>query len=848
MNLFISYSHVDESHKDRLNTHLSTLKRNNVINAWTDNMIMPGQEWGEEINRNLEESEIILLLISPDFIASDYCYEKEMGRAIEKHSTKEAVVVPIIIEPCDWVDTPFSKLQALPKDAKAISLWGNHNEAWQNVIANLKKTITTVKDSKIDRAIIQDTIWSSVISYDFDIWLNDTEIELKHRKVDKVKLDDIFVTPDVKSLDEKIDVSQKAVNSRDLLIREVHLLIFGDEQSGKTSLAKYYFKELIKLEQWPVLVRGSEIKSADISKLLELKISDQYSKEFNYNECRYKTIIIDNFPNIKLNKKFQNKLIENIKNKFDKIIILSIDSFQYVVPEIEELDGFSHFELLSFGNVKRTELVEKWVSMGSIEEIDEVDLYSEIDEIKINIESITRGNILPPKPIYLLSLIQMFESTTPHKVELTSYGHCYQYLIYQALETARIRNSDIDKYINFLTEFGCAQFNNDGEGLSPAQLDSFNNEYEKKFISIGKDKVINDLVGSGILIEKNDLILFKYSYIYYFFTAKKLAESFSNDDEAKINIKGLLENLHREDCANIIIFITHHSKDDWVLDEIQICLMDLFSEYEEANLESNSLDFMTDFMNEIPDLVLEHRKVDEERTKHDTTLDTIEEETKKLQKAQDEMEPNDILAQINRVFKGVEIIGQIIRNRHGSLNKQTLEDLAEQAYGVGLRFLQYFLNLTDSSKDEVVQLIEHNLKENPSITNEKLEKEAKNIFMLLTYGAIYGVLKKISISIGSREAEEIYKRIEESSPSPATKLINQSINLQFNKNMDIKSIKTLADEFRKNPTCERLLKEIIIQHIYMFPVKYKHKQQIAEILNIPIENQILLGKQKSFKI
>tara|TARA_R110000787_G_scaffold67400_1_gene150987 strand:+ start:1574 stop:3001 length:1428 start_codon:yes stop_codon:yes gene_type:complete len=475
-------------------------------------------------------------------------------------------------------------------------------------------------------------------------------------------------------------------------------------------------------------------------------------------------------------------------------------------------------------------------------------MYTEVDEIKIKVEGLARGNILPSKPIYLLTLLQMFESITPQKVELTSYGHCYQYLIYQALQKAKIKNSEVEVYINFLTEFGCAQFNNDGNGLSKKHLKSFHQEYESKYLSIDMEKIIKDLVGSGVLFVRNDLLLFKYSYIYYFFTAKKLAESFSNDANVKKNIQALLENLHREDCSNIIIFITHHSRDNWILDEIQICLMELFSDQKEAGLESASLDFMSDFIDEIPDLILEHKKVDDERKRHDETIQEIEESSKEIEESNAMLEPTDILAKINRTFKGIEIIGQIIRNRHGSLSKEKLEQLAEQAYSVGLRFLQFFLNISDNSKEEVVKSIEHLLKENPNIDNDKLEKEAKNIFLLLTYGAIYGVLRKVSMAVGSKEAEQIYKNIEDKIPTPAIKLINQAIYLQFNKNLDAKSLRTLSEEFNKNPTCERILREIVIRHIYMFPVDYKHKQQIAEILKIPVAAQVSLGFQKSFRM
>lgn len=842
MKLFISYSHKDEPYKDQLDTHLAVLKRNNVITTWYDRKIVGGENWKDEIDDNLDSSKIVLMLISPDFLASEYCYEKEMKQALQNHVAGESIVIPVIIRPCDWKDTLFSHLQAFPRDAEAVALWSNQDVAWLDIITKLKETISRAQRKMVEVSS-QDTLRSNVISKGFSNWLNDTGVVFQHRKVDKVEMKDIFVLPDLKILDDDMDRISRSVNAIDLVVKHKTSLVFGEEQSGKTSLSKFYYKELVESGCAPIYIQGSDIKNVNIDRLIDKKIEEQYSEAFDYSKEKYKAIIIDDFSSNSLNTKFQNLFIEKIKKYFTKIIIFSLDSFQYVAPEIEELDSFNYFEILNFGNHKRAELIKKWVSMGVVEEIDDAELYLEIDEITLKLDTLTRGNLLPAKPIFIITFIQMFEATASHKMELTSYGHCYQHLIYQAFDKAKITGVKIDSYINFLTEFGCAQFNNGGVGLDELNVTGFHKEYEDKYLSINKDVVIKDLVRSNLLIKKNDLLLFKYPYIYYFFTAKKLAESFSNDEAAKLHIQNLLKNLHREDCANIIVFLTHHSKDDWVLDEIQVNLMELFDEYPKAELDNNSLTFMTDFIKEIPELILEHRKVDVEREKRDIDLDKIgKNETDENEK----LDSAHILAQINKTFKGIEIIGQIIRNRHGSLTKIKLEELAEQAYGVGLRFLQFFLNISDSSKEEVVKSITHTLKENPNISNDQLEKEAKNIFLLMTYGAIYGVLRKVSMSIGSKEAEQVYRNIEKSTPTPAVKLINQAIYLQFNKTLDIKDVRAIAEDLRKNPVCERMLKEIVIQHIYMFPVDFRLKQKIAETLKIPVEDQIQLGLQKSF--
>jgi HEAT repeat protein/energy-coupling factor transporter ATP-binding protein EcfA2 len=139
--LFISYSHRDEDFRMELDDHLSNLQRQQIILGWHDRQIMPGQEWANQIDDALDEAQIILLLISARFMASDYCYAKEMIRAITRHDTREAVVIPIILSACDWQGAPFSKLQALPKDARPINSWDDRDEAWLDVVRGLRRVI-----------------------------------------------------------------------------------------------------------------------------------------------------------------------------------------------------------------------------------------------------------------------------------------------------------------------------------------------------------------------------------------------------------------------------------------------------------------------------------------------------------------------------------------------------------------------------------------------------------------------------------------------------------------------------------------------------------------------------------
>jgi len=137
LNVFISYSHKDEDFKEALDTHLTMLKRSDKIAAWNDRAILPGTEWDAEIKHQLEEAHIILLLVSANFIASQYIWKHELARAMERHEQREASIIPIFIKYCDWKGGPFDKLQGLPKDAKPVGRADN-DMAWREVAQGVK--------------------------------------------------------------------------------------------------------------------------------------------------------------------------------------------------------------------------------------------------------------------------------------------------------------------------------------------------------------------------------------------------------------------------------------------------------------------------------------------------------------------------------------------------------------------------------------------------------------------------------------------------------------------------------------------------------------------------------------
>jgi hypothetical protein len=146
--VFFSYSHQDEDLRNELAIHLAMLKREGMISAWHDREITAGTERATEIDTHLNSAQIILLLVSANFLASDYCFDIEMQRAMERHAIGEARVIPIILKPCDWAGAPFSQLQALPKNALPITKWSDRDEAFLNVAQGIRSAIQQMAIAK----------------------------------------------------------------------------------------------------------------------------------------------------------------------------------------------------------------------------------------------------------------------------------------------------------------------------------------------------------------------------------------------------------------------------------------------------------------------------------------------------------------------------------------------------------------------------------------------------------------------------------------------------------------------------------------------------------------------------
>lgn len=233
MNLFISYAHEDEVFRVEIEKFLVMLSRQKLINIWSDRKIGPGSDWDHEINDNLRKSKVILLLVSQDFLNSDYCYDIEMKFALERHLNNDAVVIPIIIRPCDWKNTTLKDIEMLPQDAKPITLWDNQDLAFLNVSHGIRSVINKIANRE---QIVEPFMFSGVCTGVFN--------QKAEKGAPYIKNNRTYMS--VKYLAHMLGVNNDN--------------ILWDKTENTMSLLKDYIVIQIKVGSNRMLINGTEIK------------------------------------------------------------------------------------------------------------------------------------------------------------------------------------------------------------------------------------------------------------------------------------------------------------------------------------------------------------------------------------------------------------------------------------------------------------------------------------------------------------------------------------------------------------------------------------------------------------
>lgn len=678
--------------------------------------------------------------------------------------------------------------------------------------------------------------------------LNVFKLPLIFNDSKKVKLKDIFIFPD---LDKNNELNKSLrdgyTDSSQLLKVENYkiAILEGENQSGKSSLLNMLYSSLIEQHKYPLLVHGKSLAKLDIETPLKKAYMEQYKQsksyeEFMQSENADKVLLIDNLNQSNLNNFSILELLNKMSNRFGTIIATTSSLCNYVsLSESSMKDVFSA-KILPLGHKKRNKLIEKYHRLN---EESPYNINDEIflDKIKDSYEQLQTflgDKLIPSYPIFILSMLQSMNLAKPNNYEQTSFGYCYQSLIHFALSgKAKVKNENIDTYYNFLSELAFYLFENDTDAIQDSKFEDFYRNYSKLFVAPNISEIKEKLLDSGIVIEDDQMYKFGYNYIFYFLVARKIADILAEEKGKRI-ISTLCNNLHKDKNANILIFVTHHSKDSSLIDETILSSMVPFENIEPITLERNGFfyNLMKDIISEFKDDIINSsiNPIDE----REKQLDNQDKFERKLNKAKEEnnfeSEDNNMpseLISFHQAVRSLEIVGQIIKNRKGSIPRVKLSEMIKELYLTAFRTIGFLGVIIKGTKEDLTQIIQSKVEENDS--NYQIEERINMFFQLMSLNFCLGIFSKVVDSVGNKELRPLFDEVAQEINTPAAKLVSFSIKTCYGK-LSIKELKDLISEFEKNPVAMGILKSRVKSYLYNNYVDYKDKQKITESLKITI--------------
>lgn len=377
---------------------------------------------------------------------------------------------------------------------------------------------------------------------------------------------------------------------------------------------------------------------------------------------------------------------------------------------------------------------------------------------------------------------------------------------------------------------------------------------EKYNLPINQQTLLRKLHQTQIISSDScDNYSFCYQYLYYFFVAKFLSEHIEKNKQI---IKSIINNLHKDENAYIALFISHHSKNNYILDEIVFNGLCLFEKFKPATLSKKELSFFDEQGEIIAKAVLPPKNLSPEKIR-DERLKTQDVEEQVNFEENEQVEENDDLAiEFRRSIKTVEVMGRIIKNRAGSLEKPRLELIFEEAMKINLRILTSFFDLIrdHENQQEIVDYISNRLnkiveekadkrkkdgKADKKISIEELKEISKKIFWNTNFFFVYSLINKIIHSVGSNQLTAIVEKVCDKENTPSSFLVKHGILMWFNKNLQIDNISDIIEKDGFSETAKKMMRFLIVNHCSMHTLNFKDKQRIEHKFGIPSKRLLI---------
>jgi hypothetical protein len=696
------------------------------------------------------------------------------------------------------------------------------------------------------------------VSKEWSDYLEDLGVNLFHGRRGKPRLSDVYVHPDLRESGylgrpqqrEELPSSRviNGIELPDLLERQKHIVITGDAQSGKSSFCKTLFKRLIERGYVPVLIRGHGRMPdpASIGRYLDSKFIEQYDPSnlsaFQELDRDRKVLIFDDYHRLRMRPKEKRRVIEQLREVAGHLIIVSDDhalkTEDLLDPSAETLLAFARYDVMPFGHVKQEELIGKWLALDADVETEAVELARRIVALHDTFTTVVGKNFVPSFPIYLLAILQ---SDTTIDTRASTHGYFYELFIRNALARDRTR-FEFDVVQGYLSDLAHHMFTERLTEIDSCALADFHKQYESRYdIRRPFPHIVDQLTGQHILTVRDGIYRFKYDYLYYYFTAKFIANHLQ-DQSSRDHVAAMSRSLHIEEFANIMLFLAHISKDPIIVGEMVSAAEALYKDKTAANMQGD-VEFLNYPAGGVDVPVYRDRRPEEVRREINEARDR-----QNNTKAGDDstaLDPAPIAAPEKELDdrstreaadKTLRILGQIVKNFPGTMEKDEKLRITKTCYLLGLRGLSWFLELLRNHRDTFIGIFAETLKDGgPTLSEEECRRRAGHLLFHIGWILSYIHISRIASAVGSPDLTGTYETLQRELNCTATDLINIALQLEQTGQPPIVKLRELGKSLRDNNAALWVLRILAIVNLYMFGPEYDTKQAVCAAVGIRFE-------------
>lgn len=674
-------------------------------------------------------------------------------------------------------------------------------------------------------------------------YLSDPELSLSHPGKEKVTLPDIYVFPDLKEvgLPNETGPTVRGDSAVDHIVgRTAALVIGGDTQSGKTSLAKMLMRRLREKGFVPVLVPSTAC--AYTGDRLRTAVEDAFLSQYEGKtraayqqlDSHQRVVIVDDYHELRLSKKLKQRWLRDLSEFAPRPILCGHDA----MLDVSDLTGADagtpliRYQILPFGHRRRNRLVEQWLLLGSTNEADEAAVAKALANLTRTLDTLIGKNFVPAYPPYLLAVLQANEAATPVDLRASTHGYFYELFIRTALASGRtpIQYDILTAYLAYLAY---ALFLKRVHSLSIREAENIHRNYQAlHHIDLDFAELRRGFVEQGILLDGGDEIGFRYKYIYYYFVASYLRDHL-NVPGTKAEVAALTKQLHVEDSSNILLFLAHLSKDPLIVAEMLSTARGLYADATPVRFDNDVIG--PSELKKLGTEVVVYRdggELSQHRDQAMDALDEAEELDKQVAAVEDPMSP---VVRIGTMLKTIQILGQIAKNFPGSLEGDIKTDIVRECRDLGLRALGSVFEMVHAERVGLLQAFTDMIRDaHPSYKDARIVERAKDTLVALTAMAGFGIVKRIALAIGSPELSQTYERVFDDE-TPARRLIALSVQLDQFGMVSVPRLEQMNRDFGSYHLAGWIMRSLCTEYFNLFPIKPMQKQAICRAIGITYE-------------